>query len=507
MAVLGGRGGAVATTRLLAEFPALAGAAARAPTRPPPCAAPARCGSRPARRGSGRVLLAGDAAGYVDALTGEGVAVGLATAPRRWRRSRPAGRRTTRRPGGGRPGATGWSATALLAVAAAPGPAPRPGPAGLGRSRGLRPGRRPGGLTRQRRFGRQLRSNCRCFMTPWPGAVQCGDGRRRGEAASARRPRRAPPASARPGCCARSSCWSRCSSAYRLGRLAIAGHDDLAIANAWQVWDVERLLHLPDEETLQDWVLQWPDLLKAANWYYVDRPLPGHAGLPGLGLAAPSAAGVPLGPPPDHHADRLRPACVHTAMPLAPPRMLSSLGFLDTMAAFGPSAYDGSAATVANQFAAMPSLHVGWALLIAVVVVRTARSRWRWLIVAHPVITTLVVVVHRQPLLGRRAGRRAAARAGAAGHAPAARGAGVAALAAAHRPVRPDRAGGSSRPGSRAPGPAQAVETTKHRLAGRLVRAGARLDGDARRRRRDRGRSPRRSARRRGRGRPPTATS
>ena len=52
---------------------------------------------------------------------------------------------------------------------------------------------------------------------------------------------------------------------YRLGRLAIAGHDDLAIANAWHVWDVERLLRLPDEETLQDWALQWPDLLKAAT--------------------------------------------------------------------------------------------------------------------------------------------------------------------------------------------------------------------------------------------------
>jgi hypothetical protein len=41
----------------------------------------------------------------------------------------------------------------------------------------------------------------------------------------------------------------------------------------------------------------------------------------------------------------------------------------------------------------MPSLHVGWALLIAVVVIRTANSRWRWATIAHPVLTTLVVVV------------------------------------------------------------------------------------------------------------------
>ena len=63
------------------------------------------------------------------------------------------------------------------------------------------------------------------------------------------------------------------------------------------------------------------------------------------------------------------------------------------MTVYGPSAYSGDAATVSNQFAAMPSLHVGWALLIAVVVIRTANSRWRWATIAHPVLTTLVVVI------------------------------------------------------------------------------------------------------------------
>jgi hypothetical protein len=179
---------------------------------------------------------------------------------------------------------------------------------------------------------------------------------------------------------------------YRLGRLAISGHDDLAIANAWHVWDVERFLRLPDEETLQDWALQWPDLLKAANWYYVGVHFP-------ITLAF-LAWGWLRRPPEEYRwARRLIitltgfAMVLHVAMPLAPPRMLSSLGFLDTMAAFGPSAYSGGAANVANQFAAMPSLHVGWAMLIAVVVVRTARSRWRWGIVAHPVATTAVVVL------------------------------------------------------------------------------------------------------------------
>lgn len=179
--------------------------------------------------------------------------------------------------------------------------------------------------------------------------------------------------------------------AYRLGRLAITGHDQLAVTNAWWVWDIERTLRLPDEELFQQWALQWPDLLRAANWYYVSVHFP---------LTAAFLIWGWLRRPPEEYryARRLLSLLtglalvVHVVMPLAPPRMLSSLGFLDTMAVFGPSAYGDSSATIANQFAAMPSLHVGWALLLAIVVVQTARSRWRWIAMLHPLITVIVVV-------------------------------------------------------------------------------------------------------------------
>ena len=179
---------------------------------------------------------------------------------------------------------------------------------------------------------------------------------------------------------------------YRAARLMISGHDALAMANAWDVWHLERALSMPDEETLQDWLLQWPGAVRGANWYYyaVHFPL----------TAAFLAWGWLRRPPMEYRwARRLITVLTglalvgHVLLPLAPPRMMGSLGFLDTMAVYGPSPYHGSAATVANQFAAMPSLHVGWALLIAVVVVRTAASPWRWLSVAHPLLTLLVVIV------------------------------------------------------------------------------------------------------------------
>jgi hypothetical protein len=41
----------------------------------------------------------------------------------------------------------------------------------------------------------------------------------------------------------------------------------------------------------------------------------------------------------------------------------------------------------------MPSVHVGWAVLVAIAIIATTRSRWRWLALLYPVMTTLAVVV------------------------------------------------------------------------------------------------------------------
>jgi hypothetical protein len=74
--------------------------------------------------------------------------------------------------------------------------------------------------------------------------------------------------------------------------------------------------------------------------------------------------------------------------------MLPQLGFVDTGLRFGQSAYGPRGHDhLANEFAAMPSLHVGWAVLLAVAIVVTLRTPWRWLVVIHPIMTTLVVVV------------------------------------------------------------------------------------------------------------------
>jgi hypothetical protein len=178
---------------------------------------------------------------------------------------------------------------------------------------------------------------------------------------------------------------------YRWGRGLAKGQEAEAYQNAADVHGLERMLHLPSEAALQALVGS-ERLLQLANVYYVGAHFPamilflvwGYAFRPRAEyLWARNMAilmtGIGL--------------VVHVVFPLAPPRMRPEWGFVDTMAAYGPDAYAGTSGALANQFAAMPSLHVGWAVLIAFVVLRTGP---RWLAVvtgAHAALTTCVVVV------------------------------------------------------------------------------------------------------------------
>ncbi|MFI7338362.1 phosphatase PAP2 family protein [Streptomyces sp. NPDC050085] len=90
-----------------------------------------------------------------------------------------------------------------------------------------------------------------------------------------------------------------------------------------------------------------------------------------------------------------------TLLPTCPPRLLSAgHGFVDTMAQYSSYGWWGGAASapkgmggMTNQYAAMPSLHVGWALWCGIMLWRNGRSPWvKAAGVAYPLITTLVVM-------------------------------------------------------------------------------------------------------------------
>jgi hypothetical protein len=68
-------------------------------------------------------------------------------------------------------------------------------------------------------------------------------------------------------------------------------------------------------------------------------------------------------------------------------------GFVDTMREFGPNIYPKNALDgEANQIAAMPSLHFGWAMIEAIGVITVLKSKWRWLVILHPTLMTLSII-------------------------------------------------------------------------------------------------------------------
>ncbi len=87
-------------------------------------------------------------------------------------------------------------------------------------------------------------------------------------------------------------------------------------------------------------------------------------------------------------------------VPTTPPRLLPGAGFHDSMAGvagWGWWGAEGSApkglGSLTNQLAAMPSLHVGWALWAGYWIFRNARHTWvRALGVLYPILTALVVM-------------------------------------------------------------------------------------------------------------------
>ncbi|MFF9143394.1 phosphatase PAP2 family protein [Streptomyces sp. NPDC014861] len=179
---------------------------------------------------------------------------------------------------------------------------------------------------------------------------------------------------------------------YKFGRLLANGHETRAFHNADRVWDAERALHLPGEGAVQQLLLHGEPLIRVANTYYaaVHFPAtiaflawlywrrPAHYLWSRRVLALVTGAALAL----------------HILVPLAPPRMLAAAGLVDTARVYGPSVYGATPETdsMANQFAAMPSLHFGWALMVAIGLIAATRSplrRW-WLL--HPALTLLVIV-------------------------------------------------------------------------------------------------------------------
>jgi PAP2 superfamily len=174
------------------------------------------------------------------------------------------------------------------------------------------------------------------------------------------------------------------------GSFTVLGSSGGPARGRW-IWHLERTLRLPNEAWLQHFFLPHPWIVQAFDFYYDI-------------LHFPVLIGCLIWVYWRHRDQypRIRTILVlFTAtsllvqlIPVAPPRLLAQTHMVDTAFQYGQSVYTwGNGALAADQYSAMPSVHVGWALVVCITVITVSRSRWRWLAAGYPLLTTLAVVV------------------------------------------------------------------------------------------------------------------
>jgi hypothetical protein len=183
---------------------------------------------------------------------------------------------------------------------------------------------------------------------------------------------------------------------YDGSRFVVAGKESTAFSHAVGVLDIEDKLHFGWEKALNEIVSAHALLAVPADYIYATLHY----------VVTPIVLVWMWRLHREHYARARTTLMVATViglvgfslLPVAPPRMLP--GFVDTMAQYASAGWWGEQASAprgvgsfTNQFAAMPSLHVGWALWAGWQLVVHGRHRvTRWFGVFYPALITVVVM-------------------------------------------------------------------------------------------------------------------
>jgi hypothetical protein len=174
-----------------------------------------------------------------------------------------------------------------------------------------------------------------------------------------------------------------------VGRMSLF-HEAGAIARGRWIWSLERTLHLPSEAALQRGILPHPGLSRLLNGYYAYT----HAAMLMVVLLWLLVRHRELYPRWRNLIVAFTGICLLIGfIPVAPPRLVPGLGMVDLAARYHQSVYAGLGSSITDQLSTVPSVHIGWAVLVAAAIICVCRSRWRWLALGYPLATIYVVVV------------------------------------------------------------------------------------------------------------------
>ncbi|MFJ9961333.1 bifunctional glycosyltransferase 87/phosphatase PAP2 family protein [Streptomyces avermitilis] len=184
-----------------------------------------------------------------------------------------------------------------------------------------------------------------------------------------------------------------CYAAYSSVRLAATSNRATAEEHGHQIHSIEKALFIDVEQWLNHTVVKVPWLEGFLSFYYESF----HFVVPLTILAVLYARR-----PADYRWARsslgfatLLGLLGFWLYPLAPPRLMPGLGFVDTVHGvqdFAKPDY-GAMTALTNQYAAMPSLHFGWSLWCGIVIAVLAPRWWmKALGLLHPLFTVTAIV-------------------------------------------------------------------------------------------------------------------
>ncbi len=181
-------------------------------------------------------------------------------------------------------------------------------------------------------------------------------------------------------------------SMYYVTRGVAAGKEAVAFGHAREVMHLEQKLGIFREIALQTDVLTEPALIRALNFVYAYTHM---AVLIGFAIWVFA-----------RHADKY-PAIrntflailgtgltIYVIFPLAPPRYFPYTGFVDTLQLYSGINYEQhSIQMLYNPFAAMPSLHVAFALFSGIGIIKIGRRKIHWVLgIGYPLLMATAVI-------------------------------------------------------------------------------------------------------------------
>ena len=180
---------------------------------------------------------------------------------------------------------------------------------------------------------------------------------------------------------------------YSLIRNAVPERESLAVDRAWQLLDFEKALHIDIEHGVNHAVNGVTWLIVSMNYYYATLHFVVTIGVlvwlyrahPGRYRAVRTVLFLTTG----------LALFGYFFFALAPPRLLPGAGYIDTVLVHHTwgSMASGDMKNVSNQYAAMPSMHIGWSTWCAFAIVMFARPMWvKVLGVLYPILTLFVIV-------------------------------------------------------------------------------------------------------------------